>query len=186
MKLNKLLEAVNKKESTDLKYELIDEQHSIGSWERRSYRIRALKKFGNVKVGDLGGYVESEKNLSQDGDCWIYSNAACVENARVFENAKLFGGLVDGSSKVYGNAKVYMNGQVNQNGRVYGNAKIGVGGRVAGNAQVYDEARVYGNAWVAGNAKVSGKSKIHLNAFIEDNKEYKDVHVTKDNIIQED
>lgn len=35
------------------------------------HRIQALKDFGNVDAGELGGWVESEKNLSQSGDCWI-------------------------------------------------------------------------------------------------------------------
>lgn len=33
------------------------------------YRIKALKNFANVKAGEYGGYVSSEENLSQDGDC---------------------------------------------------------------------------------------------------------------------
>jgi hypothetical protein len=41
------------------------------------YRIRALKGFGEAMVGDLGGYVESERNLAQDGSCWV-SGAAQV------------------------------------------------------------------------------------------------------------
>ena len=35
------------------------------------HRIKALKDFRNVDAGELGGWVESEKNLSQSGDCWI-------------------------------------------------------------------------------------------------------------------
>lgn len=44
---------------------------------------RALKDFGNVKKGDIGGFVESEDNLSQDDDCWIYDNAVVCGNARI-------------------------------------------------------------------------------------------------------
>ena len=33
------------------------------------YRIEALNDFSNVKKGDLGGFIESEDNLSQEGDC---------------------------------------------------------------------------------------------------------------------
>ena len=29
----------------------------------------------DVHQGDLGGFVESERNLSQEGSCWIYDNA---------------------------------------------------------------------------------------------------------------
>lgn len=33
------------------------------------YQIKALKDFNDVKAGDLGGYVASEDNLSQEGNC---------------------------------------------------------------------------------------------------------------------
>ena len=39
------------------------------------YRIEALKDFGDVKKGDLGGWAESEKNLSQHGNAWVSDNA---------------------------------------------------------------------------------------------------------------
>lgn len=31
------------------------------------YQIQATKDFGNIKSGDLGGWIESEDNLSQEG-----------------------------------------------------------------------------------------------------------------------
>lgn len=46
------------------KYELTE---SYGTF----WRIRALRyipRYG-VRPGDLGGWIESEENLSQDGDC---------------------------------------------------------------------------------------------------------------------
>ena len=39
------------------------------------FRIKALIEFGNVKAGDLGGYIEKEENLSHMGDAWIYGDA---------------------------------------------------------------------------------------------------------------
>ena len=35
------------------------------------HRIKALKDFGDVKKGDLGGWIKSEENLSQEGLCWV-------------------------------------------------------------------------------------------------------------------
>ena len=34
----------------------------------------------NVRAGDLGGFVQSEKNLSQDGQSWIADNAVAADN----------------------------------------------------------------------------------------------------------
>ena len=48
------------------KYKLTDETTNLLG--RTLYRIEALKDFGDVKEGDKGGYVESEDNLSQNGN----------------------------------------------------------------------------------------------------------------------
>ena len=39
------------------------------------FQIKALKDFGDVKAGDLGGYIEKEENLSQDGRALICDSA---------------------------------------------------------------------------------------------------------------
>ena len=109
------------------KYELTDE--TIEVYGTALHRIKALKDFGNVKKGELGGYVESERNLSQEGNCWVYGNAWVYGN-----------GGVGGNAEVCGNAKVYSNAEV------------------CGNAKVYSNAKVYGNAKVCGNAEVCGNA----------------------------
>lgn len=48
------------------------------------FRIKALIEFGNVKAGDLGGYIEKEKNLSHMGNAWVSGNAQVSGNAWVF------------------------------------------------------------------------------------------------------
>jgi len=58
------------------------------------FRIRALKDFEkkvSVKKGDLGGWVEKEENLSQEGNAWVSGNARVSGNAWVFGNARVFG-----------------------------------------------------------------------------------------------
>ena len=35
------------------------------------HRIKAVRDFDYVKSGDLGGFIESEKNLDHDGDAWV-------------------------------------------------------------------------------------------------------------------
>ena len=102
---------------------------------RRLFQIKALISFGDVKEGDLGGYIEKEENLSHDGNAWIYGNAEVYGNAKVY-----------GDAKVYGNAEVYGNAKVCGNAEVYGNAWI------YGNAEVYGDAKVCGNAEVCGDA----------------------------------
>ena len=38
-------------------------------------------EFGDVKSGELGGYIEKEENLAQDGDAWVSGNAQVYGNA---------------------------------------------------------------------------------------------------------
>lgn len=74
------------------------------------HRIKALIDFGDVKAGELGGYVEKETNLSQYGGAWVYRHAQVYGNAWVFDNA-----LVCGNAEVYDDAEVYGNAWVCSN-----------------------------------------------------------------------
>ena len=107
------------------KYELTNETMEYGGYTL--HRIKALKSFEDVKEGDLGGWIETEDNLSQEGNCWIYDNAKVSDNAIVFGNAR-----------------------VCCNARVCGNASI------FGMAMIFDDAEVYNKAKVCDNIKVSG------------------------------
>lgn len=55
------------------------------------FRIKALRDIPShgIKTGDLGGLIQEEHNLSQDGDCWVWRNARVYENARVSGDAKV-------------------------------------------------------------------------------------------------
>ena len=77
------------------------------------HRIKALIDFGDVKAGELGGYVEKETNLSQADNAWVYGNACVYGNAWVYGNACVYGDAqVSGDACVYGNACVYGDAQV--------------------------------------------------------------------------
>ncbi|WP_375638704.1 MULTISPECIES: hypothetical protein [unclassified Bartonella] len=83
------------------KYELTDETIKVD--RITLYRIRALKDFGDVKKGDLGGWVESERNLSHDNNCWIGGEAWVYDDAEVYNNAKVGGNaIVAGKTAFYG------------------------------------------------------------------------------------
>ena len=93
------------------KFELTTE--SITFLGRTLFRIKALIPFGDVEAGELGGYIEKEENLSNEGDAWVYDNARVCDNARVYGNAW-----------VYGNARVCDNAEVYGDAEVCGNADI--------------------------------------------------------------
>lgn len=91
------------------KYELTDE--TIEVYGTALHRIKALKDFGNVKKGELGGYVESERNLSQEGNCWVYGDAKVYGNAWVYGNAEVCGDadyiIIKGLGSKYRNTTIF-------------------------------------------------------------------------------
>ena len=119
------------------------------------FRIKALMEFGDVKAGDLGGYIEKEENLDHDGDAWVYGNARVCGDAWVYGNAEVYG-----NARVCGNAWVYGNARVCGDAEVCGNAEVCGDAEVCGNAEVYGNARVCGDAWVYGNAEVCGDARV--------------------------
>ena len=92
------------------KFEFTGETKTISLLFRTAtlHRIRAVEEFGLVKVGDLGGWIEKEENLSHEGKAWVYGNAKVYGNAEVWGNAKVYGNAeVYGDAKVYGDANIF-------------------------------------------------------------------------------
>ena len=81
------------------KYELTDEILEVGG--RVLHRIKALRDFGNVKKGDIGGWIECEDNLSHDDDCWVYEKADVYVKAEVYVEARVYGEAVIKSKSDY-------------------------------------------------------------------------------------
>ena len=156
----------------DRKYELLKDNY-INYEGEILYRIRALRDFSNVKAGDVGGYVQSEDNLSHKGDCWVYYNAKVFNNAKIHDNARIYGNAhISGNVVVFGNAKIFGNAQI------YGDAEVFGSARIYGNAKIYDEAGIFDNAYVYGNAEVYQNAKIKYNARV-----YGNAKIERDTII---
>ena len=64
-------------------------------------RIRALKDFGDVEAGDLGGWIEKEENLSHEGEAEVYGEAKVYGEARVCGQAEVCGNAVIKSMSDY-------------------------------------------------------------------------------------
>ena len=113
-----------------MKYKLTKNKKTIG--DVTLYQIEALKDFSDIKKGDLGGWIEKESNLSQQGDCWVSCRARVYDNAIVSDNAWVFG-----------------------------NAWVSGCARVCDNAIVSGNVMVYGDVWVFGNSQVYGDAIIN-------------------------
>lgn len=125
-----------------MKYELTNEAKDVG--KHTVYRIRAIKDIPVaedhvVKAGTLGGFVENESNLSQQGLCWIYDEAVVYGGA-----------IVSGKANVRDYAQVSGNARICKNAHVYGQAVI------AGNVTVR------GHAWIAGDAFITATADDQL------------------------
>ena len=103
------------------KYEFTGETKQIELLSRTAtlHRIRAVVEFGFVKVGDLGGWIEKEENLSHVGKAWVCGDAKVWGNAKVCGDAKVWG-----NAEVWGNAKVCGDAKVWGNAKVCGDAKV--------------------------------------------------------------
>ena len=72
------------------------------------HQIVCVTAFASVAAGEVGGYIEKEVNLSQDGNAWVFGDAKVFGNAEVFGDAKVFGNAkVFGDAKVSGDAEVF-------------------------------------------------------------------------------
>lgn len=108
--------AINWLDKEHEKYKILKDD-TIERDGKTLYRIQALRDFGDVKAGDLGGYIESEDNLSHCGNCWIYKEPDECEpnivygNAHVYDDAKVDGQLNSKSeyvaSCIYGERKKF-------------------------------------------------------------------------------
>jgi hypothetical protein len=107
------------------KYELLAGD-VVKAGDRMLYRIRALRDFGDVRRGDLGGYIETESALAHDGEAWVHDVA-----------------------QVYG-----PRGRVGGNARTRGEAWVL--GRVEGDAEVCDLVVIEEHAYVGGRTVLCG------------------------------
>ena len=156
------------KQKMEKKYRLLEDD-TVLVYGRTLYRIIALRDLTDVKTGDKGGYVESENNLSQSCDSWVYGDAKVYDDAEVSGDAVVRGNavvcddaevcenaVVRGNAVVYGDAKVYCDAVVCDDAEVCGNAEV------YGDAKVYGDAEVYGDAVICGDAEISDKAGYYV------------------------
>lgn len=132
-------------------------------------RVRALRdipKYG-VKAGDIGGFVDSESCLSQEGDSWVAENGVVALGSVVSEDAFVGGNavvcnrsVVKGTARVVGNALVEMS-EVSGTAVVEGFAEVGY-------STVGEGAHVADNAAVVSNSVLGGSCRVLQRAYVAD------------------
>jgi hypothetical protein len=145
--------------------------------EIKLYRIQALKTFTKpggynpvVHVGELGGYVESEDNLSQEGSCWLFDKARVKDGGKVLDDAIVYdkclvsknsiirGGSVVGGHCFVTNQSVIIDSKLEGNVIVNGHSTIHSGAYLYGEIGV-DQSNIGGSVNLIGRISVK-KSRI--------------------------
>lgn len=111
-------------------------------------QIIALIDFNDVKAGDVGGWLDHESALSQEGTCWIYD-----ENSLVFSGAK-----------ISGNARITQPCVIRDGARIGDNvwidhAEISHGAEISDNVTV-QASTVRGECRLSGDARILHQSEI--------------------------
>ena len=162
------------------KYELLEgpnfTKNIFGGINARTiHRIIAIRNFGDVKAGDIGGWVEKESNLSHYGNCWIYNDAMAIQDSTVDGNAQLRDG-----AKLYHESIITDDAIVSGKAYIYEKAIVRDVASVSGNARIGGTSDIYNCATIEDNAKISGASRIYGGARIFDNVEICDYIVGGD------
>ncbi len=137
------------------KYEITEIAHPEYPWLHRIRALRTVRtRMGKeVQAGELGGFVQSEENLSQEGNCWIDGEAVCCEHACVIMDAQMSGHAVaKGRAAITGDACLFGHawaeedcridsGKITDHAVISGRARIirekGYAPEVVGNGRVY-------------------------------------------------
>jgi len=89
------------------------------------HRIKAVRDFGHIRDGDIGGYLESERNLSHKGNCWVYDEAMVFEDATVTDKSMIFDkAIIYGTVKICGKSIVCGNTMISGNVKIYNNSVV--------------------------------------------------------------
>ena len=133
------------------KYRMTEETTKIYN-NTTLYRIEAVKNFetifGMVHAGDKGGFIQEEKNLEQDGNCWIF------DDAKVY-----FGGVVKDNACIKDNASVSNGAIVEKSAKMFNNSSA-VNSKVTDNAMLKDRAIVMIESVISDNVVIGGLAEL--------------------------
>ena len=140
------------------KYEITDIAHPDNP---KLHRIRALIDLTeNIHVGDLGGFVETENNLDQEGFAWIGEDAIACEDSYIGGDAILADSAVARDSAYVGNNAVIADHAVVQDNAIVCDGYISGNSCICGNA-ILNSDELTGNVVCQGSAIVLPGVKLY-------------------------
>ena len=133
------------------KYEILMDEKNTIEWKGHTlHRIRALRDFGDIRKGDIGGFVENENNLSHKGNCWIYDDAKAMDNSIMYDNSRICD-----KSELHDDSEMYNYTRMHDISKMYGNSIM------------YDDSEMYGDSELNNQVKLYGKLFSKVDEFIE-------------------
>lgn len=136
------------------KYEFVNEHKTLVGGETL-HRIKALKDFGNVKAGDLGGWIEFEANLSQEGDCWVYDEAMAYDGACVCDKA-----ILRHNTQAYDSALIKDSAVLIDHACAYGKAVV------CDKALLEDRALAYNHVIICDKAVLKADAQVYVDGTV--------------------
>ena len=144
---------------------------------RTLYRIKATKDFSDVNKGDLGGWVQYEENLSQQGNCWLYDDSKCMDESRVTDNSIMrdFTEMYNCSkmhdyskmydySKMHNYSKMYSDSIIYDYSKMYDHARMFADSAMFGASEMHDYSEMHGSSRMHGSM-LKDKEKLHGELF---------------------
>lgn len=111
---------------------------------RKLQRIKAVRSFGTINEGTIGGFIEYDENLSHHGNCWVADNAIAAGESRVRRNALLRDrSRIDDHVIVSDSAIVQDKSLLRDDVLVYGHVVIGDQSFLAGSVTVCGHVHIF-------------------------------------------
>lgn len=163
----------------DKKYELVlDKPYNYRS--HVLYPVRAVRDFNGVHAGDIGGYVESEDNLSQDGNCWIYGKSkvygtSVVTGDATVHNSDIYNSVIADAAHVHDSSV--------RDSMVLKSALVHERSVVRNHCIITDEARVASGSTVADYASMKDYSLVRRGSSVSNSRLNGDTGVTSSIVV---
>lgn len=135
-----------------MKYELTNiTQYYNGVALRRTRALRDSELSG-FKRGDIGGWIQTTDNLSQEGECWIHHDARVLGNARVTGDCRISDyAEISGNARVSGFSLIEHCAVVTDNAVLEGVVRLSGYSRVFGHAHICcgeDGPQILSDVWI--------------------------------------
>lgn len=154
--------------ATNSKYQFTNNKKVV--FGQTLIQIQATKDFTRadgykIKEGDLGGFIQNEQNLSQNGLCWLDETSYALHSARILDDALALNGSILRDNSILCERAMF------KNSTICGKASVGGENQIK-NSSIADEAVIQGkclicDSSVGDNAIISGEAKIYHSNVID-------------------